>query len=207
MSGSYHASVLKHTQLVLTELTQNMPRLSLNFAADQRSLTVWNPALWLMCLLAGVLALGIAAWDYQRQADMTINLQDRRDTLHRRTQRLHNMDTISSDVAVQIERANAAYALAKTPWEIIFTALETAHDKASGGIALLSIKADTTKRELAISGEAIDFTALSLFTSALAEIPIFQNVYLINDRLSTGNPPVVVTFDLRLAWRVNTTPE
>lgn len=181
-----------------------MPRLSLNFAAKQRSLTAWNPALGFALLLAGVLALGIAAWDYRQKMDEKTGLQDRRDALHQRTQRLHNSAPIPADVAAQVEQANTAYALTQTPWEEIFTALEAARGKAPGGIALLSVKADTAKREITLTGEAKDFTALSAFTSALSDISIFQNISLTNDKLSTGSPPIVITFDLRLTWRADT---
>lgn len=215
-----------------------MPNLSINFATEQRSLTAWNPILGFSLLVAGALALGIAAWDYRQQADERLNLQGRRDVLHQSTQRLRTGDPIPPEMAAQVEQANTAYALIQTPWEEIFTALEAARGKGPGdavppsvkaytakrelvpasgakdfmaqdiargkepgGIALLSVKADAAKRELILSGEARDFTALSAFTSALSSIPIFQNISLVNDKLSAGNPPVVVAFDLRLAWR------
>lgn len=178
-----------------------MSRLSINFAAEQRSLTAWNPVLGLSLLLAGALALGIAAWDYQQQTGEKINLQDQSDVLHQRTQRLRSGDPIPVEMAAQVAQANAAYALIQTPWEEIFTALEAARDKEFGDIALLSVKADAAKRELILTGEAKDFTALSAFTSALSATPVFQNIFLANDKLSAGSPPVVVAFELRLAWR------
>lgn len=178
-----------------------MTRLSINFAAEQRSLTAWNPALGFLLLLAGLLALGISAWDYRQQADEKINLQGRRDSLHQRTQRLHAADPIPAGMETQIKLANTAYALIQTPWEELFTALEAARDKRPDDIALLSVKADAAKRELILTGEARDFTALSAFTSALSATPVFQNISLANDKLSAGNPPIVVAFDLRLNWR------
>ena len=178
-----------------------MSRLSINFATEQRSLTAWSPALGFSLLLAGVLALGVAAWDYRQHEDEKANLQSRRDGLHQRTQRLYAGDPVPAEMAAQVEQANTAYALIRTPWEEIFMALEAARDKEPGDIALLSVKADAAKRELILTGEAKDFTALSAFTSALSAIPIFQNITLANDKLSSGNPPIVVAFDLRLAWR------
>lgn len=179
-----------------------MTRLSINFATGQRSLTAWNPALGFSLLLAGTLAFGIAAWGFQQQVDSKANLQGKRDALRQSTQRLHTGGPVPSEMAAQVEQANAAYALILTPWEEIFAALEAARGKVSGDIALLSIKADAAKRELIITGEAKDFTALSAFTSALSATPAFQNITLANDKLSAGNPPIVVAFDLRLTWRV-----
>lgn len=178
-----------------------MPRLSINFAAEQHSLTAWNPVLGFSLLLAGALALGIAAWDYRQHEDEKASLEGRRDDLHQRTQRLHASSPVPPEVAAQVVQANAAYALIQTPWGGIFEALETARDKDAGNIALLSIKADAAKREFILTGEARDFTALSAFTSALSATPIFQNIALANDKLSAGPPPVVVAFDLRLGWR------
>jgi Tfp pilus assembly protein PilN len=178
-----------------------MPRLSLDFASEQRDLTAWNPALGLALLLAGALLFGIVAWDSRSLADEKINLQDRLDTLTRRTQQLHNHEPIPAGLITQIEQANTVYALLQTPWEEIFTALETVLGKAPNDIALLSVKADAAKQELTLSGEARDFAALSAFTAALSAVSIFQNVSLADDKLSTGSPPVVVTFDLHLTWR------
>lgn len=182
-----------------------MSRLSINFAAEQRSLTAWSPALGFTLLLAGALALGAAAWDYRQQADEKINLQDRRDGLHQRAQRLHTADPIPPGMAARIEQANTVYALTQTPWEEIFMALEAARGKVPGDVALLSVKADAVKHDLVLTGEARDFTALSAFTSALSATPVFQNITLANDKLSSGNPPIIVAFDLRLSWRAKNT--
>lgn len=183
-----------------------MPQLSLNFAAEQRSLTAWSPILGLSLLLAGVLVLGAAVCDYRQREDEKAHLEGRRNTLHQRTQRLRISDPIPAEILAQVEQANTAYAILQTPWEEIFTALEAAHGNDSSNIALLSVKADTAKHELILTGEAKDFTALSAFTSALSATPLFQSITLANDKLSAGNPPVVVVFDLRLAWRIQHTP-
>jgi Tfp pilus assembly protein PilN len=177
-----------------------MSRLSLNFAAEQRNLKAWTPTLGVAFLLAGLLALGFASWDYRQLVIEKSSLQDRRDALHQRTQRAHNITPITSELAAQVEQANAIFSLVQTPWATIFSALETARSKTPIGIALLSMKADTTKRELTLTGEAKDFSTLNSFTSALTDSAIFQNITLANDKLSTGNPPIVVTFDLRLTW-------
>ncbi len=181
-----------------------MPRLCLNFATNQRTLTAWNPVLALLILFAGTVALSYTAWDYQKQTEEKINLQDRRDSLKQRTQRQLKIEPISAEVSSGVERANTVTLLAKTPWEEIFTSLEAARNSTQAGIAMLSLKADTTKHELTLTGEAKDFTALSDFTSALSDTAIFQNITLVNDKLSSGAPPVVVNFDLHLTWHLKT---
>jgi Tfp pilus assembly protein PilN len=181
-----------------------MSKLLINFAAVQRSVNTWNPFWGGSLLLAGMFALGLSAWDYRLQAEQNASLQLQRDTLRQSTQQQQNHAPVPAELITQIEQANAVYAMTQTPWEAIFTALEAARGKPSGTIALLSLRADAAKRELTLTGEARDFAALNAFNAALSDIPIFQNVALSNDKLSSGNPPIVVTFDLRLTWR--TTP-
>ena len=177
-----------------------MSRLHLNFAAGQRNLTTWNPVLGLSLLAMGILAIGLVTSDYRQQAEKKINAQDRQYALQQQTQHLHTGDPVPLELATQIDHANTIYALIQRPWEDTFTALESAREKVPGNIALLSIKVNSTEKEITLTGEAKDFSALSAFTSALSDIPIFQNVTLSNDKLSSGPPPIVVSFDLRLNW-------
>ena len=177
-----------------------MSKLHLNFAADQRNLTAWNPALGLALLAVGILAIGLFTSDYRQQAEQKINALDRQNALRQQTQHLHTGDPVPLELATQIDHANTIYALLQTPWENTFAALESAREKVPGTIALLSIKVNSAKKEIILTGEAKDFSALSAFTSALSDIPAFQNVTLSNDKLSSGLPPIVVSFDLRLNW-------
>lgn len=173
----------------------------LNFAAEQRSLVAKRLALGFSLLATGTLALGIAANDYQQQTKKNADLHDHSATMREHTQRLQSGVAFTADMTAEIAQANAAYALTQIPWENIFRALELARSKVANNIALLSIRADTAKREFTLTGEAKDFAALSSFTSALSSSPIFQSASLTNDKLSEGVSPVIVTFDLRLAWR------
>lgn len=180
-----------------------MSQLRLDFASKQRDLTASNPALGFALLLAGLLALGVSVRDYQQQAHEMGSLQNQRDALHRRARSQSNDAPLPAAVTVQIEQANTAYALIQTPWEEILSALESVRAKSSGSIALFSVRADAARQELILTGEARNFAALNSFVSALSQLPVFQNVSLTDDKLSTGSPPVVVNFDLRLNWRGN----
>jgi Tfp pilus assembly protein PilN len=172
----------------------------LNFAIEQHSLVAKRPAWGISLLAVGTLVLGGVTNDYQQQAKINAGLNDLSASMRQHTPGLHSGAAFPANITTEIAQVNAAYALIQTPWENIFRALELARDKAPNNIALLSVRADTAKQEITLTGEAKDFAALSAFTSALSSSPVFQSASLTNDKLSEGVSPLIVTFDLRLAW-------
>ena len=176
-----------------------MNHLRINFAQPQPSLNAWKPA-WSMALLGiGLISLGIATWQYQHTTQANALLQNTRDALRQRAQTTPSNTPPTADLLAQVAQANASYALTQTPWEKIFTALEAARNQHDSSIALLSIRADAAKHELSLLGEAKNFKALSSFSAALSDTPLFYQVTLANDKLGTG-APIVVVFELRLNW-------
>ncbi|MBI2319913.1 MAG: PilN domain-containing protein [Betaproteobacteria bacterium] len=175
-----------------------MSRLSLDFANAQRPLASPRLGLGLALLAAGAIALGVAAWEYREQTLANASLQERRDQLAERVERRRPAALISPEIAAQAEQAGAAYAQLRAPWEEVFHALEAAR---GAEIALLSLSADAGKREIALSGEARDFAALSAFADTLSASPPFRKATLANHKFSDGAAPIVVKFDLALGWR------
>lgn len=175
-----------------------MARLSLDFASAQRTLAGPRLSLGLALLAAGAVALGIAAWEYREQTLTNDSLRARRDQLELRLQRQKPAKLVSPELAAQFDQAGAAYAQILTPWEEIFRALEAAR---GANIALLSLTADAGKGEISLAGEAKDFAALSGFADTLSASPRFRKAALVNHKFSDGAPPIVVKFDLALAWR------
>ena len=175
-----------------------MSRLSLDFASAQGSLTAARPHLGFALLAAGVLALALTAWENERQIEVNTALRAERDQLLGRAQRSLPAEKVPAELSAQIEQAGAAYAEIMTPWDELFQALEASR---SNDIALLSITADAAKKEFGLAGEARDFGALSSFSDSLSSSPLFRRVALSNHKLSEGAPPIVVKFDLTLAWR------
>jgi Tfp pilus assembly protein PilN len=178
-----------------------MRPLSLDFASKQRSLTARKVFPGIVILLAGILSISSIFWQYQHQQAIKSGLQARLGSLKQHAQKLHTNTPLPPELLTQIEQANLVYAQIQTPWEKIFTALESSRVKSANDIALLSIKADATKRILTLTGEARDFNALNKFTGTLSDSATFENTVLTNDKLSTGSPPIVVNFELRLTWR------
>lgn len=175
-----------------------MPRLSLDFASAQRNLAGPRLSLGLVLLASGAVGLGIAAWEYRQQALTNASLGAQRDQLELRLQRQKPAKLVSPELVAQLDQAGAAHAQIFTPWEQIFRALEAAR---GANIALVSLTADAGKGEISLAGEARDFAALSAFADTLAASPQFRKAALVNHKFSDGAPPIVVKFDLALAWR------
>lgn len=180
-----------------------MSLLSLDFACAQRPLTGPKPYLGFGLLLAGALVLASVAWEHAQQSETNTTLRAQRDRLAARLHRRQPQEQLPKELSAQFDQAATAYAQIKTPWDALFQALETSR---SGEIALLSLSADTARKEFVLSGEAKDFGALSRFSDSLSASPLFGRVALSNHRLSDGAPPIVVKFDLLLAWRQDSEP-
>ena len=180
-----------------------MHRLSLDFASAQRPLAGPKPYLGVALLLAGVLVLAGVAWKNDQQIEANNALRAQRDQLAARLKRQQPREQVPAELSAQFDQAAAAYTQIKTAWDDLFQALETGR---SSDIALLSLTADSGKKEFALSGEAKDFGALSKFSDAMSANPQFRRVALANHKLSEGAPPIVVKFDLMLAWRQDSDP-
>jgi hypothetical protein len=177
-----------------------MSRLALNFCTKQRALQAWNPVMGSAFLLLGLISVCIAGYQYRQQMLLKSELQSKYSELQNRTQHRQVVAPVAALNMVDVEQANKAFELTRTPWGRIFASLEAARSEHPADIALLAVKVDASKQELSISGEAKNFAALSEFTSSLTANPEFQNVNLVNDKLVSGNIPVVVSFDLRFNW-------
>lgn len=177
-----------------------MSRLSLDFASAQRTLTRPKPYLSFGLLLTGVIVLAIVAWMNEQQVEANTALRTQRDNLAARLQRQQPQEQVPEALSAQFDQAATAYVQITTAWGDLFHALEMSR---SEEIALLSLTADTAKQEFALSGEAKDFGALSKFSDTLSSSSLFRRVALSNHRLSEGAPPIVVKFDLMLAWHLD----
>ena len=175
-----------------------MSQLSLDFVSAQRTLARPKLYLGLGLLLAGALALAIAAWSNEQQVETNNALRQKRDQLAARAQRRQPQEKVPPELTAQFDQAAAAHAQILTAWDDLFQTLETSKN---GDIALLSLNADTAKKEFVLGGEAKDFGALSHFSDTLSASPLFARVALSNHKLSEGAPPIVVKFELTLAWR------
>lgn len=175
-----------------------MSRLSLDFASAQRALAGPKPYLGLGLLLCGAIALAIVAWNNDQQGESNAALRAQRDQAAARVQRQQPREQVPAELSSQFDQAAAAYAQIMTAWDELFRVLEASR---GGDIALLSLSADSAKKEFILTGEAKDFGSLSKFSDTLSASSLFRRVALSNHKLSEGAPPIVVKFDLMIAWR------
>lgn len=96
-----------------------------------------------------------------------------------------------------IQHANQLIAQLTTPWEELFRAVESAQ---SGDIGLLDIQPDASKKNLSISGEARNFTALSAYLRRIQAQKSFTNVYLLNHEIVAEDPHHPLHFELKADW-------
>lgn len=174
-----------------------MFQLSLNFASPQRPLARPVRHLGPILLLVGAIMFAAVAWEYTDQVEINTALHAQRDLLTTRLQRDKPPQPVPAELSSQFDKATAAYAQILTPWDKLFHALET---NRSADIALLSVSADAATKEFVLSGEARNFSALSKFSDTLSASPLFKRVALSNHRLTEGAQPIVLRFDLLLAW-------
>lgn len=172
--------------------------LGLDFASAQHALAGPKRSLGMAVFLCGAMALGFVAWENEQQIEINASLRAQRDQLSARVQRRQPQEKMPVELAAQFEQATAVQALITTPWDDLFHALE---DSRSSEIALLTLNADTARKQFALGGEAKDFAALSNFSDSLSSHPSFGQVALSNHKLSEGALPVVVKFELMLGWR------
>lgn len=84
------------------------------------------------------------------------------------------------------------------PWDELFRTVETA---ASDRVALLAIEPDAQKRELAITGEAIDYFAVLTYVARLSEPGQLSDVHLVRHETKQDDPRHPLTFTIAARWR------
>jgi len=175
-------------------------RLAFDFLRPQRALRQPNRWLGALLLAAGLAALLASMDRYQSEVADVEALESRVERLRARQVHVKAASSQPVPAAVQagLRQAGLAAGQLAVPWERLWRAIE---ESRGDDIALLSIALDPARGDIGLSGEARSFPVLSAFADALAEHGAFERVTLTQHKLSDGSPPVVVRFELRLAWR------
>ncbi len=84
------------------------------------------------------------------------------------------------------------------PWDDLFRVVETATGER---VALLAIEPDVQKRELAISGEAIDYFAVLTYVAKLSEPGQLTDVHLVRHETRQDDPRHPLVFTIAASWR------
>jgi hypothetical protein len=153
-------------------------------------------AVWMMLLVGSVLSvdavLRAAALDEDIERAASAALSPRRGTLVAGTR-------LDPTLAKDLRAAQQVVDQLALPWDELFRTVETA---ASERVALLAIEPDAQKRELAITGEALDYFAVLTYVARLSEPGQLSDVHLVRHETRQDDPRHPLTFTIAARWRV-----
>lgn len=104
----------------------------------------------------------------------------------------------AQDLVQEVNRANVVLHRLTLPWDALFLAVETAAGKE---VALLALEPDAEKRQVRISGEARDYSAVLNYITQLEAQAVFGPVYLQSHQVQQQDPDKPVRFALLANWR------
>lgn len=84
------------------------------------------------------------------------------------------------------------------PWDELFRQVEAASYER---VALLAIEPDAHKRELAITGEALDYLAVLTYVARLGERDMLTDVHLVRHEVREDTPQRPLHFTVAARWK------
>lgn len=149
-------------------------------------------AVWLMLLVGAVLgAEGVLRVAELREAIASAG-QPPESLLARDAARL------DPSLARELRVAEQAVQRLALPWDELFRSVEAASYER---IALLAIEPDVTKRELSITGEALDYVAVLTYVARLGEPGLLTDVHLVRHEMRQDDPRRPLQFTVAARWR------
>lgn len=148
---------------------------------------------WLL-LLAGATSLALVV-SFQMEATASL---ERVKTGLRDQQARHSEARVPAASEAELVAARRVVEALNRPWEALFSELEQAD---TADIALLSLRPDSTARELRISAEARDVAAMLNYHRWLGARPQLADVALVRHEQLGQGAQRALRFDLRAAWR------
>lgn len=101
----------------------------------------------------------------------------------------------------EIRAALEAQHFLNMPWNALLSALEQAQSQ-NGKISLIAVQPNPAKGEVAVSGEAADFTALMDYLKTLRGQKVFSDVVLVNQRRVEEDGQQRLGFTLSAGWKI-----
>lgn len=149
-------------------------------------------AVWLM-LLSGVVLGG----------DALLRVAELRETLTAASQpaaRPRPAATTALDPALarELRVAERAVEHLALPWDELFRQVEAASYER---VALLAIEPDAHKRELSITGEALDYLAVLTYVARLGEHGMLSDVHLVRHEMREDVPQRPLQFTVAARWK------
>lgn len=170
-----------------------MPELRLDYQRSPQPVSAGG-FLLLALALALLLASGFYYSDLSAQSAL---LEATSGQIERRAQGEQLSERAAAALALEVKRANEVLRQLTMPWGGLFQTLETAAGK---DVALLTLEPDTDKRQVKISGEAKDMTALLDYMKRLENRDAFGTVYLQSHHVQLQDPDKPVRFVLQAMW-------
>jgi hypothetical protein len=99
---------------------------------------------------------------------------------------------------LEIKNSNDVLHHLSVPWELLFKAVESS---SGSRITLLALEPDFDKKQVKISGEASNYSALMNYITQLQGQEVFESAYLLNHEVRVEDPDKPVRFTLLANWR------
>lgn len=175
-------------------MTRTLRRLDLDFRAA-RPAAPW--AAWLMLALAiGFVAdLGVSYRDMQLSVERTQMRLAKTERFRDGTARARaGSQAIAPE---EIATARETYLRLATPWNDLFTTLEST---LSEGVTLVAIEPDTKAGTVMVSGEGRDYATVLAYVAALQRAKLFERVYLVRHELRQTDQQHSAAFVISAKW-------
>ncbi len=173
-----------------------MARLQLDYQRRSK-LFPWAGASLLVLALAAAASIG---GYYRDLAGKIAYWEDRADKDGRLQRNGASNIVPTSDMATEIKYVNGVLNKLTLPWDKLFQAVEWSAGK---DVALLGMEPDAEKREVKISAEAKNLTAMTRYLGQLSAQDIFSSVYLQSHQVQQQLAEKPVRFTLIAAWKTS----
>lgn len=172
-----------------------MKSLSLNFAWDRRRRGRWFGWLFLAvaCGLGGF--EGWTYWQLSQQFDQWQSDWQRLQRVPKSPRALKPED--KERLQQELHFANRIIERLDTPWDALFDAVEHAFGEQ---VTLLNVEPDTERREVRLTAEAKDMTAMLEYVKQVRQSPVLKDAYLASHQINQQDPLRPVRFVVNARW-------
>ncbi|MFT3848699.1 MAG: PilN domain-containing protein [Propionivibrio sp.] len=172
-----------------------MKRVSVDFSGDRERLALR------IGILLFVLAVEVASWvgwqviatrNVLTQQTAKLDIQRSR----RRSQSPQTPPPSRSQIG-ELKMAQAVIDRLTTPWESLFSALDSAFDEQ---VTLIGVEPQSERQEIQLTGEAKNLAAMQGYVRNLEHSPTFADTYLASHQITPQDPQHPVRFVVRARW-------
>jgi Tfp pilus assembly protein PilN len=171
-----------------------LPALALDFKHTPRR-GMW---LGILLLVIGAAAMAQVMYTEHMLSESIATAQRRQDSLSQRSAIQPAPQQLDDPTRQQaIQQANVILQQLALPWNTLFQALESTHEK---DIALLTIQPDANKHSVRIGGEAKSLDVLLTYITQLEHSGVLNQVYLTSHEVRVEDAEKPVRFALVAHW-------